>query len=669
MDRRASRAETNKGAWSVARASPSASTGSSLGDVSQPPTPRITGALAAAKPITVPNVALADRKIKAATPYKAAAWHKELAKHGLEGRYPSLVEGISHGFHLGIPVISQTYTPRNNMSISLHHSAYVENVDKEFQASRYLGPYSRNEVEGLIGPFQSSPLSLCPKPDKPDKFRAVHDFSFPHNPTEPPSINSSINASDYPCTWGTFEAISLVVSRLPPGSQASVRDVAAAYRTIPAHQTQWPGLVVRLEGEDRYAINTHNNFGLTSAGGVYGHLADAGADIFRANGVALSKWVDDHIFFRVRHADLESYNADRAKWKQEIKDQGGKVHDGSRIWFRGKIMPNGKHEEFDEDCSALLCNFSRVTKHASIGHGYSYGDDDIDSISDRLGIKWEPAKTVPFGFSVPYLGFTWDLSRCTVTVPDRKKHKYMSAIEVWEGKPTHALVEVQRLHGKLLHVSLVVPAGRAYLTSLEAMLGIFQHRPFVPRTPPQHTVDDLKWWKFLLRQPIISRPIPQPTPLIDLGAYSDASSGFGIAITVGERWRAWRLVPGWKSEGRDIGWVEAIGFEFLVKHIMQTAIAGAHVKVYGDNIGVVEGWWTGRSRNRQVNLVFRRIHDLLQQHNGTVHTRYIPSKENPADPPSRGIYTGPNLLLPHIPIPFEVVSHVVDFDDPIIHTW
>ena len=619
--RRANRAETNKGVWSAARALPSVSTGSSLGDVSQPPTPTITDAPAVAKQITVPNVALADRKIKAITSYKAEAWHKELAKHGLEGRYPSLVEEIIHGFHLGIPTISQTYTPRNNMSINLYHNAYVENVDKEFQAGRYLGPYSRNEVEGFIGPFQSSPLSLCPKPDKPSKFRAVHDFSFPHNPTKPPSINSNINADDYPCTWGTFEAISLVISRLPPGSQASVRDVAAAYRTIPAHQTQWPGLVVRLKGEDSYAINTHNNFGLTSAGGVYGHLADAGADIFRANGIGpLSKWVDDHIFFRVRCAALDPYNADRARWKQEIKDQGRRVHVGSRIWFRGKVMPNGKHEEFDEDCSAFLRNLPKATEYASMGHEYSYCDDDIDSISDLLGIKWEPAKTIPFGFSIPYLGFTWDLSHCTVTVPDRKKHKYMAAIETWERKPTHALVEVQQLHRKLLHVSLVVPAGHAYLTSLEAMLGIFHDRPFVPRTPPQHTADDLKWWKLLLRQPIISRSIPQPTPLIDLRAYSDASSSFGIAITVGEHWRAWRLVPGWTSEGRDIGWAEAIGFEFLVKHIMQTTSARAHIKVYGDNIGVVEGWWTGRSRNRQVNLIFRRIHNLLQQHNGTVHT-------------------------------------------------
>lgn len=58
------------------------------------------------------------------------------------------------------------------------------------------------------------------------------------------------------------------IFRLLAGSQVSVRDVAAAYRTIPAHQTQWPGLVIGLGVVDSYAraINTHNNFCPTSAG-------------------------------------------------------------------------------------------------------------------------------------------------------------------------------------------------------------------------------------------------------------------------------------------------------------------------------------------------------------------------------------------------------------------
>ena len=49
----------------------------------------------------------------------------------------------------------------------------------------------------------------------------------------------------------------------------------------------------------------------------------------------------------------------------------------------------------------------------------------------------------------------------------------------------HNLLEVQELYGKLLHAALVIPAGRAHLTSLEAMLAAFNDNPFLPHTPPR----------------------------------------------------------------------------------------------------------------------------------------------------------------------------------------
>ena len=129
----------------------------------------------------------------------------------------------------------------------------------------------------------------------------MHDFSHPYNPSpNAASINSHVDGDNFPCTWGTFSTVALLIARLPPGSQASIRDVAEAYRTIPVLPTQWPGLVVRLQEDDQFAVNVCNNFGLTSAGGVYGMLADAGADIFRGQGMGpLAKWVDDHIFFQI----------------------------------------------------------------------------------------------------------------------------------------------------------------------------------------------------------------------------------------------------------------------------------------------------------------------------------------------------------------------------------
>ena len=390
-------------------------------------------------------------------------------------------------------------------------------------------------------------------------------------------------------------------------------------------------------------------------------LADAGADIFRCNGVGpVAKWVDDHIFFRIPCASLQDYNTQRATWRGEIQSHGGRRQDGSRIWYGGKNLPSGSSEEFDEDCSATLRNLSGSSPRPAVDCTFSYADADIEHISARLGIRWETSKTVPFGPVVPYLGFLWDLDTQIVHLLEEKKAKYLAAIKEWESKRTHDLLETQKLYGKLLHASLVIPSGRAYLTSLEAMLGSFNNRIFVPHTPPRDTPNDLQWWKQQLSRPQISKPITSPQPLVDYKAYSDASSGFGVAITIGSKWRAWRLVGGWKSQGRDIQWAEAVGFELLTISLCALSREGEHLKVHGDNRGVVEGWWKGCSANKPTNGVFHRILQLSECCNKFIHTRYVPSAQNPADGPSRGQYPPCSLLLSYVPIPPEVQPFLVD---------
>jgi len=273
-----------------------------------------------------PSSVLRCRRTEPITPYKLSEWRSQLDRHGLLEKYPNLHHSLTHGFDLGIPSISRTYVPNNNPSINKFPAEYEKIVEKEFQKGRYIGPFSRKELEAIIGPFQSSPLSLVPKPGKPGKYCAVHDFSHPHQPSTNPisSINSTISSHDFPCTWGTFSTICLIIYRLPAGSQASIRDVAEAYRTIPVCHDQWPGLVVHLRENDSFTANTCNNFSLTLADGVHGLLADAGADLFQANGMGpVSKWVDDHIFFRIRQCHLNTYNNQCHSWSQTITSNGG----------------------------------------------------------------------------------------------------------------------------------------------------------------------------------------------------------------------------------------------------------------------------------------------------------------------------------------------------------
>jgi hypothetical protein len=161
-----------------------------------------------------------------------------------------------------------------------------------------------------------------------------------------------------------------------------------------------------------------------------------------------------------------------------------------------------------------------------------------------------------------------------------------------------------------------------------------------------------------------------PLPFADIQAFSDASSGVGVSIVIGDRWRTWRLLLGWKNTqgaNRDIGWAEAVGFEMLVCTISISHPGLPRVIAHGDNTGVVEGWWTGRHHNPETNTIFRHLNSFLAQtnHGGTVHTRYIPSAENPADGPSRGKYPPSHLLLPRIPIPPPLVPFIIDASDPL----
>ena len=456
------------------------------------------------------------------------------------------------------------------------------------QKKRYIGPFSQAELEAEIGPFQTSPISIIPKPGPPEKFRMVQNLSYSRNAHPVPSINAPIDTSQFPSTWGTFATMCALIASIPPGTEAAVRDVSEAYRTIPIKQEQWPGLVVRLDGEDHFAVDTCCCFGLASSAGIHGIIGDAGADLMRAHGIGpIAKWVDDHIFFRLPRHQMVPYNKFRANMRQTIIDNGGQKQKGGRMWFTGETWPDGHSEEWHEDMQFPIKTFPQQNPNQT----HAYDIQDIDDISKFLGIPWQISKDIPFATTTTFIGLEWDLKNKTVSLPEKKIQKYRKAITEWQTTRTHDLQELQKLYGKLLHATNVHTHGRAYLTGLEAMFPIFRDDPFKPRTPPHSVSTDLNWWDQILAKPPTPCPIPSPVKIHNVQAYSDASSSTGIGIVIGNKWRAWILVEGWQTDGRDIGWAEAIGFELLTSTVTKTHPNIKHFQIYGDNQGIIEGWW------------------------------------------------------------------------------
>ena len=656
--------ETKTDTWSTCRSNASASTSNAPEAVH--PLPTSTIARVADPEIMELMLAISRRKLKALTPLKAAAWRAALHDTGLFHKYHSIPKGIELGFLIGIPEITQTFAPPNSNSLYQNVDKFLEIVELEQNLGRYIGPLPRNVVEQLIGPFHTSPLSLIPKPHKPNSFRLIQNFSFPHVTSTHRSINSFIESDEFSCTWGTFNTISLIVGHLPQGSQAAVRDVAEAYRILPIHASQWPGTVVRISESDKFAIDTCAAFGVASNAGAYGHLADAGADIMRALGLgSISKWVNDHVFFRVPTTQAGSYNKFRNSCRERILQEKGAHYKGGRIWYRGTLLPDDQIEEFDEDMSFPIRVQNPQINVPTIDQGFTYGIRDIDDISKTLGIPWQKEKDRPFCSTFVFTGFLWNINEKTVTLTEAKHLKYLRAIQDWRKSRTHTLHEAQKLHGKLLHAAQVLPKGRAYITGLETMLTTGMSNPFMPHTPPKGTPFELDWWATKLSLPLIPRQIQPPRTPVDLHAFSDASSSFGIGVVVGNKWRAWKLRPGWDSDRKDIGWAEAVGLEFLVTILTYIQPPGQTFRIYGDNTGVVEGWKRGRSRNHNTNQVFRRIHRLLEKSNSEIRTSYVRSGDNPADGPSRGLYPFSHPLLPEV----QILDPLASFIENIQHSF
>ena len=588
-----------------------------------------------------------------------------MLKYNLVHKYPNVLSTLQNGAIIGVPHIEHTFIPPNRPSVAHYATQFDTILQHEYSTRRHLGPFTKAHLEATIGPFQTSPLSIIPKPNKPGKFRLVQDFSFPHSPTSPiPSINTHIDSSIYPCTWGTFSTMALCIARLPPGSQAAARDESEAYRTIPLHPSQWNGTVVRV-GDDAFNLDTCLSFGLAPSAGIYGACADAANDILRAEGIGpIIKWVDDRVFFRIPKTALAEFNTTRTHLHDQIVLNGARHHHGGRWWYHAGNLPDGRIIQCDEDMSFPIKDLSSASSRSAHDSFFTYNMDDINRVAAHLGIPWEKSKDIPFGTVIRYIGLEWDITQRTVALPDDKREKYKAAISEWLSRTTHTLREVQSLYGKLLHACHVFPAGRAYLTRLEIFMGNFHDTPFQPRTPPKATHADLDWWTTRLFSPSVAHPIPGPITLHDHNAFSDASSGMGLGIVVGEHRRAWRLIGDWQSQGRDIGWAEAVAFELLARTLITLYGPDSHFKCHGDNTGVVEGWWKGSSKNSQTNDVFRRLHDVVETTGAHFHTRYVPSQHNPADEPSRGILGPPHRLLPPIPLPDSLRPFVRDASEP-----
>jgi hypothetical protein len=110
-----------------------------------------------------------------------------------------------------------------------------------------------------------------------------------------------------------------------------------------------------------------------------------------------------------------------------------------------------------------------------------------------------------------------------------------------------------------------------------------------------------------------------------------------------------------------------VAIEMAIRTLVTAKFSNVHIIVRSDNQGVVGALKAGRSRGTQQNAILREIVRPIQEHNLWISTIWIPTSENPADSPSRGVFAGKKSLYAFPPkIPFHLVKFVhnaVDYHD------
>ena len=218
--------------------------------------------------------------------------------------------------------------------------------------------------------------------------------------------------------------------------------------------------------------------------------------------------------------------------------------------------------------------------------------------------------------------------------------------------------QVASILGSLQHITVIYQQGRTHLPALSRFLSKFPNVHILHHIPT-NVMHELKWWSCTLTVPNPTRSLT-PLPALDLDIWVDASMSVRVGILIDNRWSAWYLTPGWNSNGRDIGWAEAVVIELVVVWLASNGLHDGCLTVNCDNTSVIQSIWKGHSRNPWHNNCLLRISSCLAASNLTINPCYAQSGFNKVDGLSRGILCAPELRLrPSVTVPVSLSSYLV----------
>ena len=207
---------------------------------------------------------------------------------------------------------------------------------------------------------------------------------------------------------------------------------------------------------------------------------------------------------------------------------------------------------------------------------------------------------------------------------------------------------LQRLAGKCVSFSLVVPAARLYTREMN-----LANSKGLRSQKKVHLTEELRGeiahWLFLK---VLDSPLPwREERHFQIKLSTDASqSGWGGVLVSPMR----ETSDYWTEEEKllDIACKEALAIEKVLR-AFQDQVRNKRIDVMVDNQTVIHAWNNQGSRSRTLNVTLKRLFSTTIGLNVLLRLVYVPTHENPAGAPSRRLSYGDYTLSPRL---WEVIE-------------